>query len=136
MNEELKKQAEMAQAERQHQSQLAEENKAREDKTKQEDERKREEERQKEAQRSKRPFDQVEVQYRYVMENLKKYNDRIDAARRSDPAKPEQAAGKESPAMQRYKAHEKAMSGKVQEHIKAQGQSRTQAQEQDQGRNR
>jgi hypothetical protein len=43
---------------------------------------------------------------------------------------PEQAKGaeperpKESPAMERYKAHAQELSGKVQEHIKAQSQTR------------
>lgn len=77
------------------------------------------EELEKQAGKRQRPFDQVEVQYRYVMDDLKKYLDRVEAERRADKDKPEHGSDKESPAMQRYKEHEKALSGKVQEHIKS-----------------
>ena len=60
--------------------------------------------------------DQVELDYRYVMNNLQSYLERTERE------------AKESPSMERYKAHEKDVSGKVQEYLKA-DQSRAQGQE-------
>lgn len=134
MNENLRNQAAQAQAEQQRQAQQAADAKAREDRSRKEDERRREEERRKEQgggyQRT-----QVDIDYRYVMDNLKAENERFDAAQRRDPAKPERTQGKESPAMSRYKAHEKAIAAEVQEHIKA-GQSHAQGQDKAPGRDR
>lgn len=138
-NENLKDQAIKAQQEQQRQQQQAADTRAREEKTRQEDERRREEERRKTIQQTQKPFDQVEAHYRYVINDLKRENERFDASRRSDPAKQEQnqekVQAKESPAMQRYKAHEKAMEPKVEEYIR-QSQSRAKGQEKAPGRDR
>lgn len=138
MNENLRNQAVKTQQEQQRQAQQAADAKAREERTRQEEERRREEERRK-AQGGGYQRTQVDIDYRYVMDNLKRENERFDAARRSDPAKPEPTPGKEqtkeSPAMQRYRAYEKAMAPKVEEYIR-QSQSRAQGQEKAPGRDR
>lgn len=145
-NENLKNQAIKAQQEQQRQQQQAADARAREEKTRQEDERRREEERRKTTQQTTQretqktyKETQVDIDYRYVMDLLKRENERFDASRRSDPAKQEQkqekVQDKESPAMQRYKAHEKAMAPKVEEYIR-QTQSRAQDQEKAPGRDR
>lgn len=136
MNENLRNQAVKAQQEQQRQAQQAADAKAREERTRQEEERRREEERRKAQPRAGayKPS-QVDIDYRYVMDNLKRENERFDAAQRGDPAKPERAQDKESPAMQRYRAYEKAMAPKVEEYIR-QSQGRAQGQEKAPGRDR
>lgn len=141
MNENLRNQAVKTQQEQQRQAQQAADAKAREERTRQEEERRREEERRKAQPAPERAEggaykpSQVDIDYRYVMDNLKRENERFDAAQRGDPAKPERAQGKESPAMQRYKAYEKAMAPKVEEYIR-QSQGRVQGQEKAPGRDR
>lgn len=134
MNENLRNQAVKAQQEQQRQAQQAADAKAREERTRQEEEHRREEERRKAQPGAYKPS-QVDIDYRYVMDNLKRENERFDAAQRGDPAKPEHAQGKESPAMQRYRAYEKAMAPKVEEYIR-QSQGRVQGQEKAPGRDR
>ena len=126
MSESLRKQAELAQAEQQRQAQQAAEARAREEKSRQEDEAKREEEQRRP--KEQRPFDQVEASYRYVMDDLKRSNERWEASQ--ERAEARQVWEKESPAMERYKAHERDIAEKVQEHIKA---GQNQAQELSQG---
>lgn len=81
-------------------------------------------------------LDQVDIDYRYAMDNLKDYLDRVDNSHRIDQTGSEHAVGKESPAMERYKAHEKEMSGKVQDYIKEHNQSQSKEQEQSQSHDR
>lgn len=128
MNENLRNQTVKAQEEQQRQAQQADAVKAQAAKIRQEDERRREEERRKAAQTAQRPFDQVEADYRYTMDNLKRENERYETARKAEPEKYGAAKEQqESPAMARYKAHEQTMSTKVEEHLKA-GQSQEKAQ--------
>lgn len=157
MSEDIKKQEDKVKEDK-----IREEERKREDEKKRDEERQREEqlrrERQRQQETSMRDTEIHESTARTLHEKSKikqeehsknkgavyidgnaivsDYYRNINAARRVDPVQPEHAAVKESPAITRYKAHEKALSKKVQEYVSRDAKMLSKAKIQGQGRTR